>query len=78
MVKHWGHLSDQTHWVLFGMAKLAGLIPGATCLVLYLSTPSYILLISLAGTGHSLCCIFGMNNIYGVGILEMANRLENW
>ena len=37
MVKHWGHLSDQTHWVLFGMAKLAGLIPGATCLVLYLS-----------------------------------------
>ena len=44
----------------------------------FVNSPSYILLISLAGTGHNLCCIFGMNNIYGVGILEMADRLENW
>ena len=44
----------------------------------FVNSPSYMLLISLAGTGRSLCCIFGMNNIYGVGILEMADRLENW
>ena len=53
--------------------------PGETCLVLsivnlamLINSPSYILLTSLAGTGHGLHCIFDMNNIYGVGILEMV------
>ena len=30
---------------------------------IFVNFPSYILLISLAGTGHSLRCIFGMHNI---------------
>ena len=76
MVKHRGHLSDQTHWLLLGMA--ISLLARCNMLgFVFVNFSSYILLISLAGTGHSLRCIFGMNNIYRVGILDMADRLEN-